>query len=97
MKRIAMINIKTILRLRHDLKLSRDDVVAASGVSAGTVSNVLERAAAAGLACWPLPDDLDDGAPHESGYTRVKDLAYSPSVGELPHCRVTAHSASGPA
>ena len=47
MKRIAMINIKTILRLRHDLKLSRDDIVAASGVSAGTVSNVLKRAAAA--------------------------------------------------
>ena len=35
MKRTAMINIKTILRLRHDLKLSRDDIVAASGVSAG--------------------------------------------------------------
>ena len=44
MKKIAMINIKTILRLRHDLKLSRDDIVAASGVRAGTVSNVLERA-----------------------------------------------------
>ena len=53
MKRIDMINVKSILRLRHDLKLSRDEIAAASGVSAGTVSNVLERAAAAGLACWP--------------------------------------------
>ena len=72
MKRIVMINIKTILRLRHDLKLSRDDIVAASGVSAGTVSNVLERAAAAGLACWPLPDDLDDGALRERLYPQVE-------------------------
>lgn len=72
MKRIDMINVKTILRLRHDLKLSRDDIVAASGVSGGTVSNVLERAAAAGLACWPLPDDLDDGALRERLYPQVE-------------------------
>ena len=31
----------------------------AVGVSTGTVSHILERAAAAGLS-WPLPDDLDD-------------------------------------
>ncbi len=72
MKRIDMINVKTILRLRHDLKLSRDEIAAASGVSAGTVSNVLERAAAAGLACWPLPDDLDDGALRERLYPQVE-------------------------
>ena len=65
MKRIDMINVKSVLRLRHDLKLSRDETAAASGVSAGTASNVPERAAAAGLACRPLPDDLDDGALRE--------------------------------
>ncbi|MYA90082.1 MAG: hypothetical protein F4X97_16805, partial [Boseongicola sp. SB0662_bin_57] len=31
-------------------------------MSAGTVSNVLRRAEAAGLSCWPLPDGLDDEA-----------------------------------
>ena len=60
MKRTDMNNVKDILRQRHALGLSRDDIAAAIGVSAGTVSNVLRRAAAAGLSCWPLPDGLDD-------------------------------------
>ena len=59
MKRTGMNDIKDILRQRHDLDLTRDQIAAATGVSAGTVSHVLERAAAAGLS-WPLPDDLDD-------------------------------------
>ena len=61
MKRTGMINIKDILRHRHDLDLPRAQVAAAVGVSTGTVSHVLERAAAAGLS-WPLPEDLDDDA-----------------------------------
>ena len=61
MKRTGMNDIKDILRQRHDLDLTRDQIAAATGVSAGTVSHVLERAAAAGLS-WPLPDDLDDEA-----------------------------------
>ena len=48
MKGIDMINIKTILRLRHELELPRAEIATASGVSAGTVTNVPERAAAAG-------------------------------------------------
>ena len=61
MKRTGMNDIKDILRQRHDLDLTRDQIAAATGVSAGTVSHVLERAAAARLS-WPLPDDLDDQA-----------------------------------
>ena len=49
----GMKDIKDILRQRHDLDLTRDQIAAATGVSAGTVSHVLERAAAAGLS-WPL-------------------------------------------
>ena len=60
MKRTDMINIKDILRQRHGFGLTRNDIAAATGVSAGTVSNVLKRAAAAGLSCWPLPDGLGD-------------------------------------
>ena len=54
-----MNDIKDILRQRHGLGLTGDRIAAANGVSACTVSHVLERAAAAGLS-WPLPDDLDD-------------------------------------
>ena len=62
MKRTQMTNVKDILRHRYSLDLSRDEIAAAVGVSAGTVSNVLRRAAAARLSSWPLPDDLDDEA-----------------------------------
>ena len=68
MKRIDMINIKDIIRQRYDLDLTRDQISAAVGISAGTVSNVLKRARAAGLSYWPLPDDLDDRALHEKLY-----------------------------
>jgi len=61
MKRIGMMNIKDILRYRHDHALSRAQIAAAVGVSTGTVSHVLARAQAAGLS-WPLPPDLDDEA-----------------------------------
>ena len=61
MKRTGMINIKDILRHRHGLGLARAEIAAATGVSTGTVSHVLERASAAGLS-WPLPADLDDEA-----------------------------------
>lgn len=60
MKRTGMMNIKDILRHRHDHALSRDEIAAAVGVSTGTVSHVLVRSEAAGLS-WPLPEDLDDG------------------------------------
>ena len=49
MKRTGMIDIKDILRHRHGHGLARAEIAAATGVSTGTVSHVLERAAAAGL------------------------------------------------
>ena len=61
MKRIDTMNIRDILRHRHGLGLALSEIAVAVSVSAGTVSNVLERAAAAGLS-WPLPPDLDDDA-----------------------------------
>ena len=62
-----MNDIKDILRQRHGLGLTRDRIAAATGVSAGTVSHVLERASAAGLS-WPLPKGLDDDALREKLY-----------------------------
>ena len=61
MKRTDAMTIRDILRHRHSLGLPRAEIAAAVGVSTGTVSNVLERATAAGLS-WPLPSDLDDDA-----------------------------------
>ena len=78
MKRIDTMSIRDILRHHHDLGLPRAEIAVAVSVSAGTVSNVLERAQAAGLS-WPLPSDLDDDglrarlyppAARESGYAQ---------------------------
>ena len=60
MKRIGTMSIKEILQHRHGSGLTRAQTAAAVGVSTGTVSHILERAAA-GLS-WPLPDGLDDEA-----------------------------------
>ena len=79
MKRTEMTDVRDILRHRHDLELTRDEIAAVLGASAGTVTNVLQRASSAGLACWLLPDDLDDEAlrdrlyPHkERDHTHVQ-------------------------
>ncbi len=78
MKRIDTMSIRDILRHHHDLGLPRAEIAVAVSVSAGTVSNVPERAQAAGLS-WPLPSDLDDDglrarlyppAARESGYAQ---------------------------
>ncbi len=50
MRKAGMINFKDILRQRHEPGLTRHDITIALGVSAGTVSNILKRAAAARLA-----------------------------------------------
>ena len=57
MKRIDTMSIRDILRHHHDLGLPRAEIAVAVSVSAGTVSNVLERAQAAGLShgrCRPI-------------------------------------------
>ena len=61
MRRTGMVSIKEILHHRHELGLTRAQTATAVGVRTGTVSHILERAAAAGLS-WPLPDGLDDEA-----------------------------------
>ena len=76
MKRTGMIDIKDILRHRHDLGLPRAQIAAAVGVSAGTVSHILDRASAAGLS-WPLPADLDDDA--------LRARLYPPSLRDSGH------------
>ena len=62
MRKTAMNDIRDILRLRFARDLTRDEIAASVGVSAGTVSNVLKRASEAGLAARPPPDGLDGAA-----------------------------------
>ena len=70
MRRIGTMSIKEILHHRHGLGLTRAQTATAVGVSTGTVSHILERAAAAGLS-WPLPDGLDDEALRARQYPSV--------------------------
>ena len=91
MKRTGMNDINDILRQRHDLELTRDRIAAATGMSAGTVSHVPERAAAAGLS-WPLPDDLDDEALRARLYRRTSTRSLR---GSVTAARVTASSGMG--
>ena len=72
MKRIDMIIVEDILRQRHGLGQTRSDIAAAVGVSAGTVSNVLKRAEAAGLSRRPLPDGLSNEALRERHYPQAE-------------------------
>ena len=59
--RLAMRNVRDILRLAVGQGLSRRQVGASLGIPFTTVSDHLRRAEAAGLG-WPLPDEMDDAA-----------------------------------
>ena len=57
--RVAMRNIREVLRLTFGEGLSRRQVSASAGVPLTTVSDYVGRAVLAGVG-WPLPADLDD-------------------------------------
>ena len=54
-----MHQIKEVLRLKFEAKLSHERIAAATGVSKGAVANYLKRALEAGIG-WPLAPLLDD-------------------------------------
>ncbi len=58
--RLPMRQIREILRLRYEGRLSCRAIARACGVGVGTVSEYLGRVQRAGLG-WPLPPELDDG------------------------------------
>ena len=60
-KRKAMRQIKEVLRLKFEAKLSHERIASATGLSKGAVSNYLRRTTQAGVD-WPLPAHLDDAA-----------------------------------
>ena len=52
----SMRQIKEILRLKNELKLSVRDIARSCGVPASTVGDYLKRAEAAGIG-WPIPEE----------------------------------------
>ena len=56
-----MRQIREVLRLMHEVKLGRNQIAKALGMSGCAVSAYIERAAKAEIS-WPVPDDLDDAA-----------------------------------
>ena len=94
-----MNDITDILRHRHGLGLTRDQIAAAVGVSSGTVSHVLERAAAAGLnprsrtrssiaSSTTLIASTSRASPSESATSRRRSTAATTSEGARPGGRV---------
>ena len=59
--RLAMRQIKDILRLRYDAGLSLREIARSLNLSIGVVSKYLQLAAAAGIG-WPPPAELDEQA-----------------------------------
>ena len=58
-KRVPMRQIKDILRLKYEAKLSHEQIARACGLSKGAVGKYLTLAQARGIG-WPLPDGLDE-------------------------------------
>jgi len=56
-ERLSMRKIEEILRLKYERGLSHRAIAQSCAVSAGTVSDYVSRAKAAGLS-WPLPEGL---------------------------------------
>jgi transposase len=58
--RVVMRKIREVLRLTLGERLSQRRVRQITGVPESTIYDYLKRATAAGLAVWPLPEELDD-------------------------------------
>ena len=58
-RRLSMRQLREILRLKHEQKLSHRAIARACRVGVGTVSEYVRRAARAGLE-WPLPEELEN-------------------------------------
>lgn len=57
-----MRKVKEILRLKFGLGLANRQIARSCSMNHSTVADYLNRAKAAGLGQWPLPEDLDEAA-----------------------------------
>ena len=86
--RLAMRQIKDILRLHWSQGLSIRSIARSLGVGYGSVHDVLQRAAAAGLG-WSLPAALDDEALAQQLYRWRRSPRRSASRRHGGACSVT--------
>ena len=84
-KRLAMRNLREILRHKWSLQRSHRQIAAALGVGASTVSLVATRAVAAGLTTWADVEGLSEAALAQRLYSRneVSGLRTKPSWSKL--------------
>ena len=96
-QRLRMRQLREILRLHHDARLSHRAIARACRVGPTAVCEYLDRARRAGLG-WPLPEDLDDSAlearlfprlPGAASPRALPDVAYLHR--ELRRAGVTLH------
>jgi transposase len=72
-----MRQVREILRLKHEQRLSHRAIARACGVGCGTVSEYCRRARQAGLT-WPLPLEWDDAQLEARLFQRVGDVVGVP-------------------
>ena len=56
---VTVLQLKDILRLHHEAKLSQRQIARSQNLSVGAISKYLTRARLAGIV-WPLPPDVDE-------------------------------------
>ena len=71
-----MRQIKEVLRLKFEAKLSHERIAAATGLSKGAVTSYLKRAVKVGIG-WPLAPQIDDA----SLEARLFTVASAPAAG----------------
>jgi transposase len=69
-KRLHMRQVRNVLKLKYEHKLTHRQIARSCAIGNGTVSDCVARASAAGLG-WPLPEDLDDTALDRLLYARA--------------------------
>src|SRR5262245_4124559 len=76
-ERLSMRQVREILRLKYDQRLSNRAIARACRVGVGTVSQYRRRAERANLT-WPLPAEWDDAQLEARLFRRVNTLAGVP-------------------
>ncbi len=76
-ERLLMRQVREILRLKYEQRLSHRAIARACGVGFGTVSEYCRRALQAGLT-WPLPPEWDDAQLEARLFQRVGDVVGVP-------------------
>ena len=77
-KRLSMRKTREILRLRFGCGLSYRAIARSCSASASSVYECVQRAEAAGLGCWPLPNGLDDAQLNRRLYADVPGAEHPP-------------------